>query len=120
MTRTSASGGFTIHLAPGQRREWTVTLPATPADYAIVVRYGNDETGDGETITAAVDGTTIGSFHARDTGDDGAGWETFAIDQAGVVRGLSGRHAVTLESAGGDGCIEIDLVTLQPNASAGA
>jgi hypothetical protein len=114
MTRTSASGGLTIHLSPGQRREWAITLPATPADYAVVVRYGNDETAGSETLTAMVDGAMLGSFHARDTGDNGVGWETFVTDRAGVARALAGRHVLTLESSGGDGCIEIDLITLQP------
>jgi hypothetical protein len=115
MTRLSASGGATVHLAPGQRREWTLTLPVAAADYAVVVRYGNDETGGSETLTATMDGLPIGSFHARDTGDDGAGWETFVMDSAGVARGLTGRHVLALQSSGGDGCIEIDVVILQPD-----
>ena len=46
MERTSASGGVTIHLAPGQRRAWTFTIPGPGAEYRVMVRYSNDETGE--------------------------------------------------------------------------
>ena len=108
MERTSASGGLTIHLAPGQRREWTFSVPGPGADYRVMVRYANDETGASETLTIAVDGLAIGAFRAQDTGDDGAGWNAFVSDRAGAVALAPGRHLLAVESSGGDGCIEID------------
>jgi hypothetical protein len=39
MQRSGASGGLTIHLAPGQRRRWTFTAGAQPAEYTFSVAY---------------------------------------------------------------------------------
>ena len=114
MERTSASGGLTIHLAPGQRREWTFKVLAPSSDYAVVIRYSNDETGESETIRTTVDGRAIGSFRAQDTGDDGAGWEAFVTGRAGAADLGPGEHVLAIESSGGDGCIEIDVVSLMP------
>ena len=112
MRRTSASGGLTIHLAPGQRREWTFSVPGPAADYRVMVSYANDETGDAETLTIGIDGLAIGALRAQDTGDDGAGWNVFVSDRAGEVRLAPGGHLLAVESSGGDGCIEIDAVSL--------
>jgi hypothetical protein len=118
MERTSASGGVTIHLAPGQRREWTFTIPGPGAEYRVMVRYSNDETGESEVLTVAVDGAVTGVFRARDTGDDGVGWNTFVSERAGDVALTAGSHRLSVESAGGDGCVEIDGVTLVPKQAA--
>ena len=120
MERTSASGGLTIHLAPGQRRQWTFKVLDSGADYAVVVRYSNDETGDSEMIRATIDGRPVGAFRAQDTGDNGAGWEIFASDHAGAAVLPGGPHVLAIESSGGDGCIEIDRVTLVPPQSGGS
>jgi hypothetical protein len=117
--RPSASGGVTIHLAPGERREWTFTLLDPSSEYAVFVRYSNDEIGDSETIRATVDGLAIGSFHAQDTGDNGAGWNAFVSDRVGAAGLSPGSHTLVVASSGGDGCIEVDLVTLVPAQSAG-
>jgi hypothetical protein len=114
MQRSAASGGVTVHLAPGQRREWLFKVLGPGSRYAVLVRYSNDETGESETLRATLDGAALGSFRAQDTGDDGAGWNTFVADRAGARDLTPGEHVLALESAGGDGCIEIDLVTLEP------
>ncbi len=119
MVRTSASGGLTIHLAPGQRRQWTFKVLDPGSDYSVMVRYSNDETGDSETIRTTIDGLPIGAFRAQDTGDNGAGWEAFASDRAGAAVLPGGRHLLVVESSGGDGCIEIDAVTLVPALAGG-
>jgi hypothetical protein len=119
MERPAASGGVTIHLAPGQRREWTFSVLDPGADYLVMVRYSNDEIGDSETLLISIDGRAIGSFHAQDTGDDGAGWNAFVSDRAGAAALTPGRHLLAVESSGGDGCIEIDAVSLVPTPSGG-
>ena len=119
MERTSASGGLTIHLAPGQRRQWTFKVLDPPSDYVVMVRYSNDEIGDSETIRTTIDGLAIGWIRAQDTGDNGAGWNAFVSDRAGAADLRSGQHMLAVESSGGDGCIEIDVVTLVPAKSGG-
>jgi len=112
MHRSRASGGVTIHLAPGQRRRWTFDV-AQAADYAVSITYANDNPGETETLRVELDGAALGSIRAQDTGDDGAGWEIFVADPAGSSRLVPGPHTLVVESTGGDGCIEIDFVTLR-------
>ncbi len=112
--RSRASGTLTIHLAPGQRRRWTFEVVAQPSTYAILVRYSNDNPGETEVLRVEVDGEIIGTLRAEDTGDDGEGWNVFVADTAGVSMLRAGTHTVTVESTGGDGCIEIDMITLRP------
>jgi hypothetical protein len=119
MVRTSASGGLTIHLAPGQRRQWAFKVVGPGSEYSVMVRYSNDETGDSEIIRATIDGRPTGGFRAQDTGDNGAGWELFASDHAGAAVLPGGAHTLVIDSSGGDGCIEIDRVTLVPAQSGG-
>jgi len=114
MHRSRASGAMTIHLAPGQRRRWTFQLSAEASQYELLVTYSNDNPGATESLRAEVDGEMLGALQAQDTGDDGEGWNVFVAERAGVIRLGAGTHTVTLESSGGDGCIEIDLVTLRP------
>jgi hypothetical protein len=116
MHRSRASGALTIHLAPGQRRRWTFKV-AQPSQYAVLVIYSNDNPGESEVLRVEVDGEAIGAFHAQDTGDDGEGWNVFVADLAGAPMLGAGFHTVTVESSGGDGCIEIDLITLRPDAT---
>ena len=99
--RTRASGGYTVHLAPGERRQWT--LSARPGAYALSVTYSNDNIGETELVRVAVDGTPLGSFLARDTGDDGEGWEVFVTDRAGVKVLEAGMHTLSIDVTGGDG-----------------
>jgi hypothetical protein len=115
--RSHASGGFTIHLAPGQRRLWTFVVGAHPAEYVLSVTYSNDNPGDTEILRVELDGQTVGSFRAQDTGDDGEGWNIFVADRAGASMLRAGTHTLLVESTGGDGCVEIDLVSLSPGNS---
>ncbi|MEO7273429.1 MAG: hypothetical protein ABIX28_13430 [Vicinamibacterales bacterium] len=119
MERTAASGGITIHLAPGERRQWRFTTAGAPTEYVISVRYSNDELTDSEVLRATLDGIPVGAFRAQDTGDDGAGWNAFVSDRVGRAPLAAGVHTLDLESSGGDGCIEIDLVALVPAANDG-
>ena len=114
--RSRATGGQTLHLAPGERRRWTFTTGAAELGYAIAVRYSNSRWGDREVLTFEVDGTRVGSFQVRDTGEETEGWNTFAVDATGSVTLRSGSHVLTIESSGGDGCVEIDFVTVSPQA----
>lgn len=113
MHRSRASGGMTIHLAPGQRRLWNFRIGAPAAEYAVSVTYSNDNPGDSETLRVELDGAAIGSFRAQDTGDFGEGWEIFFADTVGVFALGPGTHSLVVESTGGDGCVEIDLVTVR-------
>jgi hypothetical protein len=114
--RSRASGGRTIHLAPGQRRLWTFNFGASPTSFALSVTYSNGKEGDNEVLSVFVDGALITSFQDRDSGDAVEGWNTFITDAAGssLLGGKS--HTLVIESRGGDGCVEIDLVTLKPAA----
>ena len=82
--------------------------------------YANDNPGATEVLRVEVDGEAVGTFSAQDTGDDGEGWNVFVADLAGARMLGTGIHSVTVESSGGDGCIEIDLITLRPDVSVGA
>ncbi len=110
LQRSRATGGQTLHLAPGERRRWTFTTGAAEARYAIAVQYSNSRWGDREVLTFEVDGTRVGSLQVRDTGEETEGWNTFAVDATGSVSLRSGSHVLTIESSGGDGCVEIDFV----------
>jgi hypothetical protein len=114
MPRPQASGGLTIHLAPDERRLWTFSVSAPQVRYAVAVTYSNDNIGATETIHLFLDGVAIGAFEARDTGDDGEGWNVFATDLAGHATLSKGTHTLVMFSSGGDGCVEIDKVTLTP------
>ena len=112
LQRSRATGGQTLHLAPGERRRWTFTTGGAEARYAIAVQYSNSRWGDREVLTFEVDGTRVGAFQVRDTGEETEGWNTFAVDAAGSLTLGAGSHVLTIESSGGDGCVEIDFVTV--------
>jgi hypothetical protein len=112
--RSRASSGHTIHLGPGERRWWTFTVGAETTQYKLAVRYANGQEGEHETIGVTVDGTPTSSFENRDTGDSVEGWNTFVTDSAGTSTLRRGSHTAVLDVSGGDGCVEIDLVTLSP------
>jgi len=111
--RSRASGGQTVHLGPGERRRWTFAVSAAEARYALSVTYANGKEGDNEHLTVTVDGATVSSFRNRDSGDSTEGWNVFVTDPAGTSTLRSGSHSLVLEVSGGDGCVEIDLVTLR-------
>ena len=112
--RSRASGGRTVHLGPGERRRWTFTLPAVSAPFAVSVTYSNGKEGENEVILVTLDGTLLSSFQDRDSGDAIEGWDVFVTDPAGKSTLGSGSHTLVLGVQGGDGCVEIDMVTLSP------
>ena len=114
MERSRASGGHTVHLGPGERRLWTFGVPAAPVPYAVSVTYSNGKEGENEVISVTVDGALVSSFQDRDSGDSTDGWNTFVTDPAGTSTLGSMIHTLMLEVHGGDGCVEIDIVTLSP------
>jgi len=114
LERARASGGRTIHLGPGERRQWVFAVHAQEAAYSIAMTYSNGEEGELETISVHIDGVLARSFQDRNTGDASEGWNTFVSDPVGAVTLKSGSHTIVLEVAGGDGCVEVDLVTLSP------
>ena len=80
MQRPRASGGVTIHLAPGEHRQWTFSVGGPSSQYAVEVTYSNDNIGDTETLSLSLDGVPLGAFDASDTGDDGEGWNVFVTN----------------------------------------
>ena len=76
--------------------------------------YSNDNPGETEVLRVEVDGVSIGTVRAQNTGDDGEGWNVFVADRAGTSMLRPGIHTVIVESTGGDECIEIDLITVRP------
>jgi hypothetical protein len=117
--RSRASGGQTVHLAPGERRSWTFAIRATQTQYALAITYGNGQEGPNEIMHVGVDGHAVASFQNRDSGDAVEGWNLFVTDPAGTSMLESGLHTLTIETTGGDGCVEIDFVTVSPAGAAG-
>ena len=113
--RSRASGGQTVHIAPGERRVWTFRLRASTTPYSLGVTYSNGQEGPNETIHVTLDGVAIASFQNRDSGDSVEGWNLFITDPAGTSTLGPGVHTLTLETTGGDGCVEIDFVTVSPD-----
>jgi hypothetical protein len=115
--RSRASGGQTVHLGPGEHRSWTFEVRAARAQYALSVTYANGKEGPNEVISVSVDGTPVRVFENRDSGDSTEGWNLFVTDPAGTSALGPGSHTVTLEVDGGDGCVEVDFVTLNPDGA---
>jgi hypothetical protein len=113
--RSRASGGLTLHLAPGERHQWVFPLNAEPARYAVAVTYANGQEGPNELLTLSIDGAAVRSWMNRDSGDAIEGWNLFVTDSAGSSMLTFGTHSLVLESSGGDGCVEIDRITLTPD-----
>ncbi|HVD91092.1 MAG TPA: hypothetical protein VNC21_02375, partial [Vicinamibacterales bacterium] len=117
MQRSRASGGQTVHLGPRERRLWTFDVRAVQVKYALAVTYANGKEGPNEIIDVTVDGMPVRSFENRDSGDAIEGWDLFVTDPAGTSTLAYGRHTLTLEVSGGDGCVEVDVVTLSPDGA---
>ena len=111
-SRSRASGGLTVHLAPGEYRVWTFDVGSAEVRFTVAIAYSNGKEGENETLSVAVDGRALSSFRDRDSGDAVEGWNEFVTDSAGTVTLGPGRHTLRLESSGGDGCVEIDVATL--------
>ena len=112
--RSRASGGLTLHLAPGERHQWVFPLNTAPERYAVAVTYANGQEGPNELLTLSIDGAAVRSWTNRDSGDAIDGWNLFVTDSAGSSMLGFGTHSLVLESTGGDGCVEIDRLTLTP------
>lgn len=112
--RSRASGGQTVHLAPGERRLWAFAVTAAQQPYELSISYSNGKGWENEMITVSVDGTVTRTFRNRDSEDGPEPWNVFVTDPAGTSTLLSGSHTVTLSVSGGDGCVEIDRVILTP------
>ena len=112
--RSRASGGLTVHLGPGESRRWTFTIPSAAAPFAVSVTYANGQEGENEVIDVTLDETLISSFRNRDSGDAIEGWNLFVTDPAGRSMLATGTHTLVLGVEGGDGCVEIDVITVSP------
>jgi len=115
--RLRASGGMTVHLAPGERLSWVFDVRGSQFPYALAVTYANGQEGANETLHVSLDGVRTRTFVDRDSGDAVEGWETFVTDPAGSAPLEPGPHTVAVESEGGDGCVEIDFIRLAPTES---
>lgn len=115
--RSRASGGQTIHLGPGEQRRWAFDVRTGGMQYALSVTYSNGKEGENEQLTFTVDGVTVRSFQDRDSGDSTEGWNVFVTDPAGTSTLGTGHHTLVLEVSGGDGCVEIDIMTLSPTSA---
>src|SRR5207302_5283785 len=116
--RSRASGGQTVHLGPGERRLWSFAVRPVQAEYSLAVTYSNGKEGPNEMIHVAVDGRPVAFFQNRDSGDSVEGWNLFVTDPAGTSTLGPGNHTLTLDVTGGDGCVEIDVVTLKRGGGA--
>jgi len=112
--RSRASGGRTVHLGPGERRLWTFDIGAAPRSYVLSVTYSNGREGENEVVSVTVDGALVSSILNRDSGDSIEGWNMFVTDPVGTSMLGSRSHTLMLDVRGGDGCVEIDRVTLSP------
>ena len=113
--RSRASGGRIVHLGPGEQRYWSFPLTSSqPLRYDLALTYSNGKGGENEVISISLDGIPVHTFRNRDIDDGPEPWEVFETDPAGVATLDSGDHTLTISVSGGDGCVEIDKVTLAP------
>ena len=115
--RSRASGGQTVHLAPGERLLWTFDVRAARVDYLLSVTYANGKEGEKSLDLGQTEIAWVRSFENRDSGDSIEGWNLFVTDPAGTSTLGRGSHTLTLEVNGGDGCVEVDVVTLSPDGA---
>src|SRR5262245_35713956 len=81
--RLRASGGLTVHLAPGERLSWVFDVRGSQTPYGLAVTYANGQEGANETLHVSLDGARMCTFVDRDSGDAVEGWETFVTDPGG-------------------------------------
>ena len=113
--RSNASGGRTVHLAPGERRQWRIPVTTDRTAYSVSITYSNGRWGDREVVTLLIDEAVANAFEVRDAvDDDQGGWNYFMTDRAATVTLDRSARTITVVSDGGDGCLEIDKVTLVP------
>ena len=117
--RSRASGGGDGPSGSWGNRRWTFDVAAVQVPYAISVTYSNGKEGPNEVLSFTVDGTPVRSFENRDSGDSTEGWNVFVTDSAGTSTLGAGSHTLSLEVHGGDGCVEVDVVTLRPDGAGG-
>ena len=117
LARSHAIGGQTLHLAPGERRTWTFSTRSVEARHRVAVSYSNSRWGDREILDVEIDGVSVATFEAVETGEDEEGWNEFAVHPAGAVTLRAGTHTLVVQSSGGDGCVEVDFVEVNPAES---
>jgi hypothetical protein len=115
LERSRALGGQTLHLAPGERRNWNFSTRGDETRYGVTVSYSNSGGGAHEILTVQIDGASLAVFEVADTGDETEGWNVFAVHPAGALPLRAGEHTLVIQSSGRDGCVEIDFVSLSPN-----
>jgi hypothetical protein len=90
----------------------------TPGNYELVFRYSNDDTGVGDTVAIAVNGTNLSSVKTLNTRSPaqtvGAGWNSFAIsNRIQLGRLEKGINTISLTLIDSDGFgLEIDSISL--------
>ncbi len=116
MWRSKASGKKTVLLHANQVRAMKFTL-SSAGEFLFAIRYSNDNdnSAPSETVFISIDGSPLGSFVAEDTGDGGAGWNTFRTAGNIGSRSLAaGKHRIRISASGGDLYgIEIDCAKLK-------
>ena len=112
--RTNASNQLAVQLDAGEQRLFSFTTEAANT-HNVLVRYSNDNFGPLETIAVEIDGISIGSFEAQDTGDFGLGWNEFLFGSPNSPIHLeAGPHDLVLTVSGGDGFgVEIDQIVIE-------
>jgi len=114
--RKDAKHGKTLLLKAGQQAEYLIQLEEA-GDYALVVRYGNDDSDRGDDLIVIANGRRVAAFHANNTRRDnqkpGEGWNEFAESDALILKGLpAGENTIALYIDDADAFgVEIDRLT---------
>ena len=118
INRSAASGalagmGYAHLLLPGETAEYNAAIEST-GNYALRVRYSNDDAGPGDDVLVKVNGKRKARFHAANTrGPEtklGDGWNVFTQSPDMAIGRLGeGINAVSLILENSDGYgVEID------------
>jgi hypothetical protein len=102
ISRANASNSKVLHLDMGGQANYSHDFN-TGSKYNLVVRYSNDDTGAGDNVNVLANGEKIGSFHTKDTGNNGAGWDIFT-SSPGITFAASQKNLiVSIEVTSSDG-----------------
>ena len=121
--RSAASGTATWRVEDvDDQVSWTIPI-AVAGEYELTVRYGNDDTGVGDSVTVLINGIETDAFPSVDTkvsGDSpGEGWNRFT-DTPPIMLGVleAGEIMISLRLDATDGFgIEYDKLTLAADTS---